>query len=281
MTKTAVSSIIDHLLKQPKIAQAAAAPAQATAVAVGMYHRDGEFFKVKLSGAKRPYALKVVAHPTATFNADGSPHFNVEFIYDRGYLARLTDADKMTFDQARQFGMMFHSCVNCGAALGGEHGTEIRSVVAGYGETCAKNNGWVYPTRKEAQAIIDATKAAPEPSPTALVETEPTTVESFVPLYTQPDAVNATAAPLPTVAPVAADSDDDEWLTLDDGNDLIDYITAPAAVAAPAPLLSLDDLITQVGKVALAMFECDPAHWGRMLSTDLVNAIHRVHDAEQ
>ena len=43
----------------------------------------------------------------------------------------------MDADQAAQFGALYGVCCNCGRELSDE-----RSIHAGYGPTCAANNGW-------------------------------------------------------------------------------------------------------------------------------------------
>lgn len=54
---------------------------------------------------------------------------------------------------ARLFGQKTRSCGNCGSPL-----TDPQSRAAGYGGTCAENNGFWYPTREEALRLLDETE---------------------------------------------------------------------------------------------------------------------------
>jgi hypothetical protein len=132
-------------------ARAAAAAAPAAPVntnpvtSPGMYVLDGVFYKVQLSGVKRLYAKEVVV------THDRSGQAKVTFVYALGVVNRLTAADKLTQAQAKEFGMNFGTCINCGAVLEDKTG---RSQLAGYGQTCARNNGWYYPTPAEGRAAM-------------------------------------------------------------------------------------------------------------------------------
>lgn len=53
-------------------------------------------------------------------------------------------------EAARMFGLKAKACGMCGSPL-----SNVRSRAAGYGEICADNNGFWYPTESEAQAILD------------------------------------------------------------------------------------------------------------------------------
>lgn len=53
-------------------------------------------------------------------------------------------------DSARLYGEKTRTCGNCGADL-----SDPQSRAAGYGETCAGNRGYWYPTRAEALEILD------------------------------------------------------------------------------------------------------------------------------
>jgi len=58
-------------------------------------------------------------------------------------------ARKLTQDEAQAFGRQHGFCVNCALDL-----TDDRSLAAGYGPVCARNNGWFYPNVAEAAAIL-------------------------------------------------------------------------------------------------------------------------------
>jgi hypothetical protein len=110
----------------------------------GMYAHAGVFYKVQLSRAGRLYAKRVVITDT------GAGH-EVVFVYQAGAVSALAATDRLTADQAREFGMLYGTCCNCGITL-----TDERSVAAGYGPVCARNNGWAYPTTAEAAKILAA-----------------------------------------------------------------------------------------------------------------------------
>ena len=55
----------------------------------------------------------------------------------------------LSAEEAAAIGRTHSFCVSCCRDL-----SDDRSLAAGYGETCASNNGWAYPTRAEAAAIL-------------------------------------------------------------------------------------------------------------------------------
>lgn len=55
----------------------------------------------------------------------------------------------LTQEQASELGKVYGFCVCCGKVL-----SEDQSLAVGYGATCADNNGWFYPTAKEARDIL-------------------------------------------------------------------------------------------------------------------------------
>jgi hypothetical protein len=55
----------------------------------------------------------------------------------------------LTQAEAQAFGRQYSFCVNCAITL-----TDDRSLAAGYGETCAGNNGWFYPNKAEAAEML-------------------------------------------------------------------------------------------------------------------------------
>jgi hypothetical protein len=64
-------------------------------------------------------------------------------------LRTLTADTLMSDEQARLWGWEYMQCINCFADL-----EDRRSLAAGYGPVCSKNNGWHYPTMAEAEAIL-------------------------------------------------------------------------------------------------------------------------------
>ena len=55
----------------------------------------------------------------------------------------------LTQEEASSLGKLYGFCVCCGRPL-----SEDTSLAVGYGSTCADNNGWWYPTAKEAREIL-------------------------------------------------------------------------------------------------------------------------------
>lgn len=117
LTKSQASALIDSLRAMPY------APREsATAVApleVGVYYKSGDVYRVKISQSSgRPYATKLVGG-----------HFE----YDPSYVRQITADDKMTLEQACDYGIQFGVCCVCGREL-----TDEKSVAMGIGPTCAK-----------------------------------------------------------------------------------------------------------------------------------------------
>jgi hypothetical protein len=64
---------------------------------------------------------------------------SVSFTYVAGMIRKLTTADRVTMIDAKEFGMAFGCCCNCGRKL-----TTSTSIEHGYGPVCAAHNGWPY-----------------------------------------------------------------------------------------------------------------------------------------
>jgi hypothetical protein len=88
------------------------------------------------------------------FPADGSrPSWN----YEPGLGISVADLRPMTAADAAEMGLSHGFCIKCCAPLGGETLSAAVSALIGYGETCAKNLGWFYPTGVKAQrAYLDS-----------------------------------------------------------------------------------------------------------------------------
>lgn len=143
-------SVLHGTVQECLEAQAAAEAAEPKAPATepGMYRLGETFYKVQLGKRSgRPFAKRVIILPD-----------KFRFVYEAGAIFELGADDKLSFEAAREFGMLHGQCVNCGLPLGPQDGKEgeIRSLAAGYGQTCARNNGWPYPSKKEALAILAA-----------------------------------------------------------------------------------------------------------------------------
>lgn len=108
----------------------------------GIYRTpDERLWKVQLSEYGRLYCKEIVV-------IDGvNPSISLE--YAPGAIARLSASMKLTQEEAAEFGARFRICIDCGTEL-----SHFQSYAAGYGKTCAKNNGWWYPGAVEARRII-------------------------------------------------------------------------------------------------------------------------------
>lgn len=105
---------------------AAARPAAAAAAGPGLYMLDGDIYRIALNKAKtRAYAKRLVGQRS--------------WAYAPGVVNRITDADLVTTERAAEFGHHHGFCCNCGIPL-----TDDRSLAAGYGPVCARNNGWAW-----------------------------------------------------------------------------------------------------------------------------------------
>lgn len=112
-TFSAASDMIGTMLSSAK--------ARVEPLETGMYLAGGEVFKVQQSkGTDRRYALKL---DTDTW----------KFEYAPGAVRTLTGGQRMTLEQAKEFGVNHGVCCVCGATL-----TDPKSVEAGIGPVCAK-----------------------------------------------------------------------------------------------------------------------------------------------
>lgn len=114
---------IDHLFACPKL-PAGKGFAPDVELEAGMYRTDGVIYKVyrAVHGSGRMCAKELVV------DGEGSAHFEY-----RGLATRFTKAaDRMTLEQAKEFGAIYGVCCQCGATL-----TDERSIEAGIGPVCA------------------------------------------------------------------------------------------------------------------------------------------------
>lgn len=100
---------------------------------VGLYILDGETVAVVKSKAGRLYTMRLVGN---------------SYEYAPSLIDGLTIGHKMTAEQATAHGKRLKCCVKCFKGL-----TDTRSRAVWYGETCARNHGWYYPTLEEAYEI--------------------------------------------------------------------------------------------------------------------------------
>ena len=77
---------------------------------------------------------------------DGTGHLE----YWQGGVAKIKAYGALlTQEEASRIGRLHRFCVSCCRDL-----TDDRSLSAGYGQTCASNNGWWYPSLKEAKELL-------------------------------------------------------------------------------------------------------------------------------
>jgi len=127
----------------PKPAAAPAAQPE-----LGYYVRnDGRAVKVVESkrvqpdGSRRRYGLVFTPHEGKRPSWD----------YVRGAGISVATLTPMTAQDAASLGLSHGHCIACCAPLGGKTLSAHVSALVGYGETCAKTNGWPYPKGVAAQ----------------------------------------------------------------------------------------------------------------------------------
>lgn len=150
LTAPYVSACIDALLEIDK-----AAPAPVAEVPAGRYAipaEDGHFVFYKVD---RPTAGKWEGY-TFVKQLIGSVGDWEEQRLSRSMsdsvLARIAEDAE---EAARMFGIKASACGMCGSPL-----SNTRSRAAGYGETCADNNGFFYPSEEEAREILEEREEA-------------------------------------------------------------------------------------------------------------------------
>lgn len=123
-----------------------AAPAEQPAL--GYYVRnDGAAIKVveakrvQPDGSRRRYGLVFTPHEGKRPSWD----------YVRGAGISVATLTPMTAQDAAALGLSHGHCIACCAPLGGKTLSAHVSALVGYGETCAKTNGWPYPKGVAAQ----------------------------------------------------------------------------------------------------------------------------------
>lgn len=154
LTTAAASALIDALMdarRKDATPDAPAAPA-----APGLYVRteDGQpvVYRVKQNQARTgTYAARLIID-----TYDGAADYRWE--YAPGIGARIAAAGlvPLTGGEAGRLGLAHGRCVNCSAPLGGSTLSAQVSAVIGYGETCARRNGWEYPKGAKAQRAFIA-----------------------------------------------------------------------------------------------------------------------------
>ena len=161
MTKQEASKRIEWLLAQPK-----AEKPKTTYIdpPEGMHKVEDKIFKVYRTRS---------GHIVASELREIGGAWGFEYQGKRG-LKGLSEATRMPAEEAKAFGKTYGICVRCAAQL-----TDERSIFAGYGPVCAKNEGWYYPSMDEAMAGLGLTSAPdtdlsePEATPAPIPDEEP------------------------------------------------------------------------------------------------------------
>jgi hypothetical protein len=129
------SKFINALKDLPWADKAKAETAREPITEDGMYCLNGnEIFKVKWNQAKsNMYAERLVVIDSQTGGIRKGGHVKVKFVYERGAIMKLSPSDKMTYEQAKEFGALYGTCVNCGRLL-----TNELSIALGIGPICGR-----------------------------------------------------------------------------------------------------------------------------------------------
>lgn len=132
LTRNAASKVIDGLFELPKKPHQ---PRLNVELEDGMYKKGDAIYKVQhaVHGSGRQYAKKLCYFDSEGYEAkaagDGG---GWKFIYQQGAVNTLSPEDRMTLDEAREFGSIYGVCCACGATL-----TDEDSIAAGIGPICA------------------------------------------------------------------------------------------------------------------------------------------------
>jgi hypothetical protein len=127
VTMAGFDILLGYLKNAPKAKGDNATGAAANPVTeAGMYKKDGVIYKVQLAvhGSGNLYAKKLVPG-----NAYGD---KASFTYVPGAISKLTADDKLSLEEAKEFGALYGSCCVCGRTL-----TDENSIAAGIGPVCA------------------------------------------------------------------------------------------------------------------------------------------------
>ena len=101
----AISELFDAPRK-PRVVQDDAEPLDA-----GFYWKNGDVFQVVISKTGNAYAK--ICRSRAFINEIGEVEYDLWFVYAPGAASKLDISDKMTREQARDFGVKYHKCVRC------------------------------------------------------------------------------------------------------------------------------------------------------------------------
>jgi len=102
----------------------------AAGLEAGMYKIGQDIFRVKISGAGRPYANALMTENILNGNyADAA----VWFEYAPGAIYRIKPEHRMTVEECAAFGVLYGTCCVCARTL-----TDPKSVAKGIGPVCEK-----------------------------------------------------------------------------------------------------------------------------------------------
>jgi hypothetical protein len=133
VTKGDASAMIEWLFQAPRKQTAAeSAPVGEPVAEAGIYERDGVAYKVQKSAAGRFYAKVLVINGAKRLTEVGEV-ISASYEYEAGAVNRISAADKVSPERARELGTLSSVCVVCGTKL-----EDAKSVERGIGPVCAK-----------------------------------------------------------------------------------------------------------------------------------------------
>jgi len=99
----------------------------------GAFRKGEDVYIVKPNKERtRLYALKLVEAPSHRLTVDGRT-VDFEFEYAKGAIYKLTEADRMSIEEAEKLSIMYGKCIICGRRL-----KVAESIKRGIGPVCAK-----------------------------------------------------------------------------------------------------------------------------------------------
>lgn len=139
-TRQRASLLIDNLNHAPKRLDAEPVAEVEEKSLEGMHRLDGVIYKVQraVHGSGRLYAKELVTTDTtcggceACDGEDLCLRTDVRFEYASGMIRRLSEATRLTLEEAKAFGALYGSCCVCAKTL-----TNEDSIEAGIGPVCA------------------------------------------------------------------------------------------------------------------------------------------------
>ncbi|MGV8846363.1 DUF6011 domain-containing protein [Tessaracoccus sp.] len=140
MSRRVASSVIDSLKAMPYAPKAEVAPAAPVSLE-GMHRLGQDIYKVQLAvhGSGRPYAkLLVIDEPDCGGCQNGEDcvppcAWGAHFEMAPGAIRRLSEATRLSLEEAATFGQLYGVCCVCGATL-----TDEDSIAAGIGPICRR-----------------------------------------------------------------------------------------------------------------------------------------------